>query len=277
MQLDTVVARLDVHEYVPARLLPVPVVPFLDELAFERLEERLGDRIVERGLGLDADWAIPWDSRRPWSSWKTRLRRRAGAPARRLLDGVCCHLLDNPLRYRQSHHLARECVDYDRQVEQSIVGGHVDDMVPLIVLHKFSQPPVQLLFEQRLVQVSAGAPFAVRDVLQAGGHQHQCGFPVGERADHAGPAPDLPVEPLDGVVRADAPPMPAGHPQYVSVSAKPSRTTLAASFSFIDSSSSATDSAFAAEVSRDSMAWIVLGMAATWERLDLGILASALR
>ena len=211
MQLDTVVARLDVHEYVPARLLPVPVVPFLDELAFERLEERLGDRIVERGLGLDADWAIPWDSRRPWSSWKTRLRRRAGAPARRLLDGVCCHLLDNPLRYRQSHHLARECVDYDRQVEQSIVGGHVDDMVPLIVLHKFSQPPVQLLFEQRLVQVSAGAPFAVRDVLQAGGHQHQCGFPVGARADHAGPAPDLPVEPLDGVVRADAPPMPAGH------------------------------------------------------------------
>ena len=40
----------------------------------------------------------------------------------------------------------------------------------------------------------------------------------------------------------------AGISQYVSVSAKPSRTTFAASFSLIDSSSAATDSALAAEV-----------------------------
>lgn len=58
----------------------------------------------------------------------------------------------------------------------------------------------------------------------------------------------LPVEPFDGVVRADAPPMLAGISQYASVSAKPSRTTFAASFSLIDSSSAATDSALAAEV-----------------------------
>ena len=68
-----------------------------------------------------------------------------------------------------------------------------------------------------------------------------------------------------------------GISQYVSVSAKPSRTTLAASFGFIDSSSVATDSALAVEVSRDSMAWMALSMAATRERLDLGTLASALR
>ena len=68
-----------------------------------------------------------------------------------------------------------------------------------------------------------------------------------------------------------------GIAQYVSVSAKPSRTTLAASFSFIDSSSAATDSALAAEASRDSMAWMALSMAATWERFDLGTLARTLR
>ena len=39
-----------------------------------------------------------------------------------------------------------------------------------------------------------------------------------------------------------------GISQYASVSAKPSRTTFAASFSLIDSSSAATDSALAAEV-----------------------------
>ena len=37
-------------------------------------------------------------------------------------------------------------------------------------------------------------------------------LPSGKGADHAGPAPYLPVEPLDRVVRADAPPMLARHP-----------------------------------------------------------------
>ena len=68
-----------------------------------------------------------------------------------------------------------------------------------------------------------------------------------------------------------------GISHHVSVSAKPSRTTLAASFSLVGSSSAATDSALAAEASRDSMAWMALSMAATWERFDLGTLASALR
>ena len=35
--------------------------------------------------------------------------------------------------------------------------------------------------------------------ISPGGHQHQRGFPVGERADDAGSAVDLPVRPLDGV------------------------------------------------------------------------------
>lgn len=49
MQPDPVAVKLDVLEYILARLLPVPATPALDGLALERLEERLGDRIVEQG------------------------------------------------------------------------------------------------------------------------------------------------------------------------------------------------------------------------------------
>ena len=67
--------------------------------------------------------------------------------------------------------------------------------------------PVLLLFEQRYVQVSSAAPLVFDYVFQPGGHQHQRGSPVGKRADDAGPATDLPVQLLDGVVRPDSGPM----------------------------------------------------------------------
>ena len=51
------------------------------------------------------------------------------------------------------------------------------------------------------------APLVFDYVFQPGGHRHQGGFPVGERADDAGSAADLPVQPLDGVVRPDLGPM----------------------------------------------------------------------
>ena len=149
--------------------------------------------------------------------------------------------------------------------------------VPSIVLRKFGQPPARLLFEKRHVQVAAGAPFAVRDVLQAGAHQHEGRLSIGECADDAGTSPDLPVEPLDGVVRADAPPMLARHLAVRRRLGVPSAHNLGASLSFIDSSSVATDPALADAASRDSIAWIALSMASTWERFDLGTLASALR
>ena len=79
-----------------------------------------------------------------------------------------------------------------------------------MLLHKFGQPPARPLLEQRRVQVAAGAPFAVGDALQNGCYQHEYGFPVGERADHADPASYLLAEPPDCVVRADAPPMLSG-------------------------------------------------------------------
>ena len=68
-----------------------------------------------------------------------------------------------------------------------------------------------------------------------------------------------------------------GVSHHVSVSAKPSRATFAASFSLIGSSSAATDPALADAASRDSMEWMALSMAATCERFDLGTLARTLR
>ena len=58
--------------------------------------------------------------------------------------------------------------------------------------------PALLLFEQRYVWVTPAAPQVFDYVFQPGGHQHQRGFPVGERADDAGSAANLPVRPLDG-------------------------------------------------------------------------------
>ena len=52
-----------------------------------------------------------------------------------------------------------------------------------MVLRKLNYPPIWLFLKQRRVQIAAGAPFAVGDVLQLGGYYHQRGFPIGERAD----------------------------------------------------------------------------------------------
>lgn len=68
-----------------------------------------------------------------------------------------------------------------------------------------------------------------------------------------------------------------GNLVYVSVSAQPSMTTLAASFIPDPSSPEATSIDLASAASRDSMAWMALSMAATFGRLDLGTLASTLR
>ena len=56
--------------------------------------------------------------------------------------------------------------------------------------------------EQSRNQITPEASFAVGDVLQAGDHQHEIWFSVGERVDRASPAPYLPVEAIDRVVRA---------------------------------------------------------------------------
>ena len=124
---------------------------------------------------------------------------------------------------------------------------------------------------------SGGAPLALRDVLEPGGHEHEGALPVGKRPDHAGASADLAVESLDGVVRAYAPPVlpreaRVGQGLLVALAGD-----LAASPSLDFSSSEATPRALASQASRDSMAWTALSMAATLGLFDLGTLASTLR
>ena len=71
---------------------------------------------------------------------------------------------------------------------------------------------MRLLLQQRHVQVPPRAPLALGDVLEPGRREHEGGVPVGERPHHPRPASDLPVEALDGVVGAYAPPVLAGEP-----------------------------------------------------------------
>ena len=54
------------------------------------------------------------------------------------------------------------------------------------------------------------SPLALRDVLEPRGDEHERRLPVREGSRHAGPPSDLAVQPLDGVVGADAAPVLAG-------------------------------------------------------------------
>ena len=84
-------------------------------------------------------------------------------------------------------------------------------MVPSRFLRAFRQPigrpPVRLLAQQRHVQIAPRAPLALGHVLEPGGHEQERGPLVGEGADHAGVPAYLPVQALDGVVCAYAPPV----------------------------------------------------------------------
>ena len=60
------------------------------------------------------------------------------------------------------------------------------------------------------VHVFLVAPLGARHMAEPGADQHQGGISIRERSHHAGPAADLPVQPLDHVVGADARPVLAG-------------------------------------------------------------------
>ena len=60
------------------------------------------------------------------------------------------------------------------------------------------------------VHVFLAAPLGARHMAEPGADQHQGGVPVRKRPHHARPPTDLPVQPLDHVVGADARPMLAG-------------------------------------------------------------------
>ena len=99
------------------------------------------------------------------------------------------------LRYIRGSWSCKGCrcsIDKDLSQICRCLGGAIG----VIGLH-----PALLLFEQRYVWVTPAPPLVFGYVFQPGGHQHQRGFLVGERADDAGSAADLPARPLDGVVR----------------------------------------------------------------------------
>lgn len=66
---------------------------------------------------------------------------------------------------------------------------------------------VQSCLQMLHVHVFLAAPLAARHVAKSGAGQHQGGVAVRECPHHAGAAADLPVQPLDHVVGADARPI----------------------------------------------------------------------
>ena len=63
------------------------------------------------------------------------------------------------------------------------------------------------LVERFHVHVLPGPPLVGEDVTETGRYQHQGGLSVREAAHHVGPASDLPVQTLQGVVGPDLPPV----------------------------------------------------------------------
>ena len=69
---------------------------------------------------------------------------------------------------------------------------------------------VQSRLQMLHVHVLLVAPLGARHVAESRADQHQGGISVRECPHHAGPAADLPVQPLDHIVGANAGPMLAG-------------------------------------------------------------------
>ena len=69
---------------------------------------------------------------------------------------------------------------------------------------------VQSRLQMLHVHVFLVAPLRARHMAEPRANQHQGGVPIRKRPHHAGPAADLPVQPLNHVVGADARPVFAG-------------------------------------------------------------------
>ena len=127
------------------------------------------------------------------------------------------------------------------------------------------------------IHVFLVAPLGARYVAHPCTDQHQGGVPIREYPHHAGSAADLPVQPFDHIVGADARPMLAGK---IAVGQRFLNAVLdlfAASFSFMARSSATTAFAFSRDAFLLSWAWIALSIFATILTLDLGTTEKTLR
>lgn len=84
------------------------------------------------------------------------------------------------------------------------------------------------------------APPGVDDMEQPGADQHESGVAVRKAARYTSAATDLPVQPFNVIVGADTSPVFAGK----TTSSMPSSTSFAASCSFMERRSSATDQVY---------------------------------
>ena len=69
---------------------------------------------------------------------------------------------------------------------------------------------VQRRLQVLYVHIFFAAPLRARHMAKPGADQHQSRVAVRERSHHAGSAADLPIQPLNHVVAADAGPVFAG-------------------------------------------------------------------
>ena len=100
------------------------------------------------------------------------------------------------------------------------------------------------------------APLGAGHMAQPGTDQHQSRVTVRETTHHTGAAADLPVQPLNDIVGTDARPVFAGKIAVGKSLLMPSSTFLAASFSFMERSSSTTALAFCRAAFLLSWAWM---------------------
>ena len=111
-------------------------------------------------------------------------------------------------------------------------------------------------FQVLRVHVILVAPLGARHMAKPCADQHQSRVTVRETTHHTGAAADLPVQPLNDIVGTDARPVFAGKIAVGKSLLMPSSTFLAASFSFMERSSSTTALAFCRAAFLLSWAWM---------------------
>ena len=114
-------------------------------------------------------------------------------------------------------------------------------------------------------------------MAQPGTDQHEGGIAGRDAAHPTGTAADLPVESFNNVIGTDASPVLAGKIAVGQRLLNAILYLLAASFSFMERSSSTTDLAFSRAAFLLSWAWTALSIFATSFTLERGVTENTLR
>ena len=121
------------------------------------------------------------------------------------------------------------------------------------------------------------SPLGASHMAQPGTNQHEGRVAVREAAYHTGAAANLPVQLFNDIVGTNTGPVLAGEITVSQRFSMPSATFLAASFSFMERSSSTTALAFSRAAFLLFWAWIALRILATSFTLERGVTENTLR